>query len=373
MMKNLDYVLEYVIRHLKLNKVFANMVEHFIKDKVEIASDNIDEQIKQIYTPSNYNCKNKGVVVSHDYQLQIIIPCFNCGKYIADCIDSILSQNTTVSYSVMIIDDGSEDNTLDIVKKYAESDSRVKCLSIPHSGAAAARNEALKTINAEYVMFVDGDDLLKPNSIEVLMQNALMNDSDVVEGGYETFSSSVDNVYLHKAEILLTTTASMWGFSCVKVIRAELFYDLCFPSGYWYEDTIIFYLVYTRCHKIQTIEEVVYSYRNNRKGMSRLRGSDLKFLDAYWVLNYTIREMVQRKIYVTQEIYEQILRSILTAGKRMMCLDKKTNRLVLNLWNKLLKELCSEYKTENVELKGFEKAILMNDYRKYQLFVICLG
>lgn len=102
-----------------------------------------------------------------DYGLvSIITPTFNCGKFIAETLDSVLAQ-TYQNWEMLIVDDCSIDNTREIVSNYRKSDSRITyhCLE-KNSGAAVARNTALRMAKGRWIAFLDSDDLWKPNKLE---------------------------------------------------------------------------------------------------------------------------------------------------------------------------------------------------------------
>ena len=91
-------------------------------------------------------------------KLSVIIPAYNVEKYIGECLDSILV--TEKEIEVIIVDDGSKDNTLSICEEYSKKDSRVKVYSKPNGGVSSARNYALEKVSGDYILFVDSDDYL---------------------------------------------------------------------------------------------------------------------------------------------------------------------------------------------------------------------
>ena len=98
--------------------------------------------------------------------ISIIIPIYNAEKYLARCIDSILSQRVE-DFELLLVNDGSKDNSLSICNDYAQRDSRIKVYDKPNGGVSSARNCGLDNASGEYVMFVDADDKLMPNALEM--------------------------------------------------------------------------------------------------------------------------------------------------------------------------------------------------------------
>ena len=114
-------------------------------------------------------------------KVSIIIPCYNVEKYISACIDSIINQ-TYKNIEIICINDGSTDSTGDIIKSY--SDDRIVYIEQKNSGVSKARNLGLSVANGEYITFVDGDDLIKIDMIEILVQKMHNYDCDVVFCSY---------------------------------------------------------------------------------------------------------------------------------------------------------------------------------------------
>lgn len=112
-----------------------------------------------------------------DYGLvSIITPTYNCGRFIAETIDSVLSQSYG-DWEMLIVDDCSTDNTKEIVEKYCAKDSRIKyCCLERNSGAAVARNRALRMAKGRWIAFLDSDDLWTPDKLEKQLAFMVAND-----------------------------------------------------------------------------------------------------------------------------------------------------------------------------------------------------
>lgn len=96
--------------------------------------------------------------------VSIIMPCYNAGKYIREAIESVLNQ-TYSDWELIIVDDGSTDNSMDIAERLAISDSRIRLIMQPNAGACRARNNGIEHANGEYVKFLDADDILEPECL----------------------------------------------------------------------------------------------------------------------------------------------------------------------------------------------------------------
>ena len=114
-------------------------------------------------------------------KVSIIVPVYNQQRYIRKCLKSILQQSYK-EIEIIVVNDGSTDNSLSIIRKMAKSDSRIIVIDKANGGVATARRDGLKKITGKYVMFVDSDDWLTPNAISSMVEIATREDVDVVTG-----------------------------------------------------------------------------------------------------------------------------------------------------------------------------------------------
>lgn len=127
--------------------------------------------------------------------ISVIVPAYNIAEYLPRCLDSILNQ-TYSNLEVIVISDGSTDGTNDIIKEYAEKDSRVVPVFKENSGVSDTRNKGLDIAKGDYIAFVDGDDYIESNMYEILLNNAIENDADISHCGYQmVFPTRVDYYY----------------------------------------------------------------------------------------------------------------------------------------------------------------------------------
>ena len=112
-------------------------------------------------------------------KISVIIPAYNAEEFIGTCLDSVLNQSFQ-DYEVYICDDGSTDETREIVSRYSGRDHRFHCLALEHSNAGSARNAGMKASDGEYLYFLDADDYLAPDALEKLYEAACFASADVV-------------------------------------------------------------------------------------------------------------------------------------------------------------------------------------------------
>ena len=153
--------------------------------------------------------------------VSIVIPIYNSGQTLADCLDSIICQTYT-NLDIILVDDGSSDNSLTICEQYKSKDKRVVVLSQANAGSAVARASGLKHCKGEWICFVDSDDTIPENSVEILVSNA-SDGSDIIVG----FAFETDGT-VHKMPI------NKWRYS---IVRSDII--LCTPWGKLFRNGII--------------------------------------------------------------------------------------------------------------------------------------
>ena len=276
--------------------------------------------------------KPNGIVEVHNrlnpqYDLQIIIPAYNAEKYIEKCLNSILSQKTQYTYVITVINDGSTDETSQILSKYLD-DEHIDIISQSNKGFSGARNRGLKNLVGHYLMFVDSDDWICEDAIEKLMNKSIEWDADIVEGSVlfvddngrtlsrkHHFSSCGDKDY----------EETLWGQPWGKVIRATVFENLCFPEGFWYEDSIFEYCIYPFWKKKYTIENDVYAYRYNLNGITYKSRGNVKSIDHYWIMLYLWDWIKDKQILRSDEWLQiSMLDNMVLGYLRTKDLDEKT-------------------------------------------------
>ena len=137
-----------------------------------------------------------------DNKISVIVPVFNIESYIKRCVDSILSQ-TYPNIEIILVDDGSTDNSGHVIDEIAISNSSVKVLHKKNGGVTSARLEGVKIASGDWITFVDGDDYIEPDMYEVLMKNAIEHQADISHCGYQmVFPSRVDYYYNTQKQII---------------------------------------------------------------------------------------------------------------------------------------------------------------------------
>ncbi|MBR6737913.1 MAG: glycosyltransferase family 2 protein [Clostridia bacterium] len=205
-------------------------------------------------------------------KVSIIVPIYNVAPFLEDCLNSLLNQDIQKDeYEIICVNDGSKDNSLDILNEYANKYSCVKVITQENMGVSGARNTGIKESKGEYIWFVDGDDWAKPNCIsEILNLMYKENASQCVfllDGGtlgyQEDFSFKIDS-YSVINNRTSTPSACRWFFNRSIIINNNLTFKLGIKYG---EDTLFVcqYSEYIKNTKTVIINsEKPYYYRQNQ-------------------------------------------------------------------------------------------------------------
>ena len=237
--------------------------------------------------------------------LMIVLPVYNVEAYLEQCLESLLSQRTAYSYCIVAVDDGSTDNSREILLRYQERDN-LKIILQENKGLSGARNRALKNISGKYTMFVDSDDLLPDDAVDVMLKTAFQCQADVVAGGYEEFSEKGTlSRRILTSDTRRVTADQIPGYACMKVFRSELLKDFSFPEGFLFEDTAIHRILLPQCERIIAIPNVVYQYRMHEKSLTH-SCSD-RGIETFWITKYCLEEAKRRELKFGQEEYVQLL------------------------------------------------------------------
>lgn len=247
-------------------------------------------------------------------KISFVVTCYNLEKYIEKCLKSILNQSLK-EIEIIVVDDGSTDQTIDIVKNICENDARVKIVTQKNEGANAARKAGLKLATGEYVSFIDGDDWIdKDMAMEVYLEAsnakcdiAMFNyvlaydDENKNKVCYDNFHENIqDNKYL---ELLLKQKIShnLWNRLYKRSLLLESdFYNVCSTS--MGEDLAANILIALKKPRVKMIKKAYYYYyQRSNSTMNTVTKTLLEIVDS---LNY-IDELLKK-----DNLYEKYKKEI---------------------------------------------------------------
>lgn len=203
-------------------------------------------------------------------KISVIVPVYNCGNYLPDTLDSILAQ-TYQNFEIILIDDGSQDNSGAICDAYGEKDSRIRVIHQENHGVSHARNQGMAMVTGDAVSFIDGDDTLEPDMYELLVKIMQEYDADIAHCGYKHIvGDEIRLVHDTKRIIPQTTGESLdcfvsgrlfGGGLWNKLFRVELIRELTFREDLKINEDILFnFQAFSRAKNSVFADYALYNY-----------------------------------------------------------------------------------------------------------------
>ena len=210
--------------------------------------------------------------------ISVIVPIYNIEEYLRTCLNSLLNQ-TYQNFEVLMINDGSPDNSASICQEYAARDSRFRYFEKENGGASSARNMGIEYSEGSYITFVDPDDWLDETYLEILYTNLKKYNAAVSVSTYKRFDMDTNSWYFHaynrsnsieiytNKELLerlpfLATIDHSFFFSSVKLVDKKLLASIRFNENTMLaEDMEFWYKVYLKVNKVVFVNRDTYTYR----------------------------------------------------------------------------------------------------------------
>jgi glycosyltransferase involved in cell wall biosynthesis len=209
--------------------------------------------------------------------VSVIIPVYNVEKYLSNCLDSVISQ-TYNNLEIIVIDDGSTDNSGRICDEYAKKDKRIKVIHKKNGGLSDARNTGLNLHTGHYITFIDSDDWVDNNYIEEQINTAIKTNSDIVATSHSIhYKNRIINLANNEVSTITPKEAlkrilysrdldiSSWA----KLYKDTLFKTIRFPKNRLYEDSATTYKLIDLSNHITIKSISTYNYRMNNNSITR--------------------------------------------------------------------------------------------------------
>ena len=219
-------------------------------------------------------------------KITVIVPVYNVENYLNKCLDSLINQ-TYKNLEIIVINDGSTDNSGEICQEYAQKDNRIIYVEQENGGLSDARNAGLERMTGSYVTFVDSDDWVEPNYVEVLHNKLIGYQADIAIGNYYSYNEDEAMYYFHvnsesyyeklydnisifenlydAKQMKSFSLISAWG----KLYKAELFDYIRFDKGKLGEDGYINQKLYLLVQKVIYINQGLYAYRQRSGSITK--------------------------------------------------------------------------------------------------------
>lgn len=308
--------------------------------------------------------------------VSLIIPIYNVEAFLERSLDSVKTQ-TYKDLEVILVNDGSTDNSLSIIEKYVAENPNFKAFTIENRGQGNARNFGLEKSVGEYVAFLDSDDYIAPNCIERLVKAAIQENSDIVvcncydvrEDG-TIICESKNNItgtttsVFEKPQILFNRVAP-WG----KLYKKSIFGSLRFEKQVWYEDLRLLPKLYLNAKKITYIDDTLFYYVQ-RSGSTMNNNNALKNLEIIDAFDDLIYYFKDKGVY---ENFQQELEFLITehiavaAVTRVILCNNPDKKLVLKKLEDYIASFDGVYNNKYVSTLSSNKQLVLK-FNRHKLY-----
>ncbi|MFA5407340.1 MAG: glycosyltransferase [Bacilli bacterium] len=266
-------------------------------------------------------------------KVSIIVPVYNVFSYLDKCLASLVSQ-TLEDIEIIVVNDGTKDDSQAIIDMYAQKDKRVKSYIKENGGLGDARNYGLTYATADYIGFVDSDDYIDPTMYEKMYDKALEEKSDIIECDFywcypKKMKLDIATYYGMQDSIMSNIRVTV----CNKLFKKSLIIDnnITFPVGLRYEDILFTYKLLPYVHKISYVNEGLYYYV--QRDVSLSNNQTAKVRDIFSILDSLTSCYKEKGIYDKyQDLIEYLYIRYLLGSSFLRILgikDKKLRKTIL--------------------------------------------
>lgn len=291
-----------------------------------------------------------------DKKISVIVPIYNVEQYLKKCIDSIVNQ-TYKNLEIILVNDGSLDNSGKICDEYAKNDDRIKVIHKNNGGLSDARNAGLEVITGDFISFIDSDDWIDLDNYEVMIKNIIKYNADMAVTNINyVYKDRFKHKYneekirtFNKEEAMgeLITGGLIQPVVWNKLYKKEIIDDMKFKVGKLNEDEFFTYKICSRAEKIIYIPNVLYQYRQRRNSimgtysLKRLDGVEalcerMKFIKCKFPQLYSQEKLIF--CYACIYHYQMLLKNNIE--------DKNAKELLIN-YRKSIKFCKNDFKNYN--------------------------
>ena len=293
--------------------------------------------------------------------ITVIVPIYNTSKYLDKCINSIIKQ-TYENIDIILINDGSNDNSQEICEKYQKKDKRIRLINQKNKGVSKARNKGLELSKGKYISFIDADDFIEQNMLEKMYENISKTQSDVTVCGYDFYKNGKYKFIKEKNYTLEKEKKyeGIFNFSvCNKLYKKEILENIKFDNKKIAEDIAFNFKVFQKINKISFILETpLYHYRIRKESASNTYNENhLEVLEINKIIDF-FKEKNMKDLQYKAEVYR-----LINFGEVIYNLDKTKYKK----YYKLFKEYQKEIEIKSLQNKDNIKVILFKHFPKLYL------
>ncbi len=303
-----------------------------------VALDDAQKKLGEVWQRPHGKCACEATPTKDELDVSIVVPAYNAAAYIEDCLASAAEQQVNGTLEIIAVNDGSRDNTADILDALAKV---TPCLTVLHKangGAASARNAALDIARGQYILFLDADDRLLPGAIEALLSKARETDADFIQGGW-CYMNGPTQAYpdkLYRGDEVLAA-ADLMGVPWGKLMKRSLFSNVRYPEGFTsYEDTIIKYLVLRESRTVAMLSKTVYAWRKTPDGITASTEKTSRAVQAFWAVSACESAAIELELPQTKVSAAIVAQQAAMAMMRLSTLDVEVRRAAFDLLRAML-------------------------------------
>lgn len=273
--------------------------------------------------------------------ISIIIPVYNLKPYLRDCLNSILNQNYK-NFEVIIIDDGSTDDSISICNYYVKNYPNFSCVRQENKGVSLARKLGVSLSKGVYITFVDGDDTLPHNALDKLYSQLIFDNLDIVICAYNKINKrKINNLFLNKTTgvynsneyLKILLLGQCIDGPCGKLFKRELFNtsDFVFPKGLTNnEDFIMNFILGMAANKVLITNDITYNYHYRPNSAS----SHYMNIDKWIELFSIIEKLIYNRVF----LYNDFIHFKLHRLKGIYLNNKQINEVHKNLFDQVVNQ-----------------------------------
>lgn len=322
-------------------------------------------------------------------KISIVVPVYNVEKYLGECLESIVKQ-TLKDIEIICVNDGSTDNSLDIIKAFAQNDERIKIIDKKNSGYGDSMNKGIKAATGEYIGIIESDDFVDADMFKSLYTLAKENDCDIVKsdwynywtkgsikeknGRVKDFNAKVTNVKEHPE--ILTLQPTLWS----AIYKKQLISNIKFLTtpGASYQDTSVSFKLFASAHKILFTNKAYVYYRQDNVNSSINNPAKALYvceeydeIDKFLSQHKDIKDIINtQKLIAQYKAYRWTMKRIAPEYRKDFVMRVSQQFLQYNNNKELTKEFFNKYGKKKIEclinspeqfLINYEKNVLKKE------------
>lgn len=308
-------------------------------------------------------------------KVSVIVPVYNVEKFLPKCLDSLVNQ-TFKEYEIIIVNDGSPDNSQDIINLYKEKHPKlIRSFIKKNGGLSDARNYGIDKARGEYIMFIDSDDYVTSDIVEKLYNCIEKEQSDIAVCNFIRINSKGKEIknynynpgtvnILNNKQILFNQPTA-----CNKIYKRELFKDLRFDKGKYYEDLRLINKLYLKCNKVAFIDDFCYYYVE--RANSIMQDTNIKrnidIIDAVKSIIDFYKDEKKYDAFKDEIEFLMIDNIIISTFTRIICSNKQYKDQLKGYWDFINKEFPNYKNNKYINKLDFKRRIIyyLNSRKSY--------